>query len=169
LPVTALDGVPEPVKVLFPASGTEFFDRLRRASSYEDKLDVRPVPVAEAGPVTGDERFSIHAERLEHEPETFGWRVEEPAGKRMLPDRLHEAGIVGPAVGELLRQGRLVVGGVEVLLEAVSEHRPGQVMALVMDTGICDQAVTLARGPIWSSANRPLPRRTSISHASSGT
>jgi ribonuclease Z len=136
---------------------------------FSSLLDVRPVPVAEAGPVTGDERFSIHAERLEHEPETFGWRVEEPAGKRMLPDRLHEAGIVGPAVGELLRQGRLVVGGVEVLLEAVSEHRPGQVMALVMDTGICDQAVTLARGPIWSSANRPLPRRTSISHASSGT
>ena len=43
----SLDGVARPVEVLYPASGQEYFDRLRHASFYEDHLEVRPVP---AGP-----------------------------------------------------------------------------------------------------------------------
>jgi adenosine deaminase len=94
--------------------------------------------------VVDDGSLSIVAVRLDHEPETFGWRVEEHAGRRMLPDRLLEAGIRGPAIGELQRTGSIEVDGRRVGLEEVSEHRPGQRMALVMDTGVCDAAVELA-------------------------
>ena len=48
----SLDRVAHPVEVLFPASGSVYFDRLRHASAYQDHLDVRPVPVADDGPVT---------------------------------------------------------------------------------------------------------------------
>src|ERR1700729_4424278 len=50
----SLDGVPHPVSVLFPASGTEYFDRLRHASVFHDRIDVRPVPVDHDGPARSD-------------------------------------------------------------------------------------------------------------------
>ncbi len=140
----SLDGVPHPIHVLYPASGDDYFSRLRHASVFRDRIDVRPVPVEENGTVLDDGSISIVAVRLDHEPQTFGWRVEEQAGRRMLPDRLLEAGIRGPDIGRLQRAGSIEVGGRRVALEEVSEHRPGQRMALVMDTGICDAAVELA-------------------------
>jgi ribonuclease Z len=142
----SLDGVPHPVHVLYPASGGTYFDRLRHASVFRDRVDIRPHPVTEDGPVFDDGSLSIVAARLDHEPETFGWRVEEPPGRRMLPKRLDAAGVRGEAIGLLQRQGWIDVEGRRVELEGVSRARPGQSMALVMDTGLCDAAVTLARG-----------------------
>jgi ribonuclease Z len=49
-------------------------------------------------------------------------------------------------VGRLLREGRVEAGGRVVRLEEVSEARPGQAFALVMDTRICPGAEALARG-----------------------
>ncbi len=142
----SLDRVPHPVEVLYPASGQAYFDRLRHASAYQDHLDVRPVPVDDDGTVTDGPAFAIGAVRLDHEPETFGWRLVEPDGVRILPGRLADVGVEGPDVGRLLAQGSLARDGVVVRLDQVSEVRPGQRMAFVMDTGMCDAAVELAGG-----------------------
>lgn len=69
------------------------------------------------------------------------------------PD-LAELGIAGPDVGRLQREGRLVVDGRAVTLEAVSEPRPGQRVAFVMDTRRCAGASALAEGPTCSSPSR---------------
>jgi ribonuclease Z len=109
-------------------------------------VGVRPHPVHRDGAVDpGPEPFALLAARLDHRAETFGWRVAEPDGRRMLPVRLEEAGITGPDIGLLQREGSLVtVGGRVVTLEAMSEPRRGQVFAFVMDTRLCDGAVALA-------------------------
>jgi ribonuclease Z len=62
----------------------------------------------------------------------------------MLPDRLAAAGIAGPDIGLLQRAGRLSVEGRTVTLEQVSEPRPGQRFAFIMDTRLCDAAFELA-------------------------
>ena len=144
----SLDQVGHPVDVWYPASGQEFYDRLRRCALYNDTVDVRPHPVHRDGAVDpGPEPFALLAARLDHRADTFGWRLVEPDGRRMLPDRLEAAGIAGPDVGRLQRQGSLVTGdGRTVTLNAMSEHRPGQVFAFVMDTRLCDGAVALAEG-----------------------
>jgi ribonuclease Z len=144
----SLDQVTHPVEVWYPASGQEFYDRLRHCALYNDTVDVRPHPVDEDGAVDpGPEPFALIAGRLDHRADTFGWRVVEPDGRRMLPDRLDEVGITGPDVGRLQREGSLVTtDGRRVTLEAMSEHRPGQVFAFVMDTRLCDGAVALAEG-----------------------
>ena len=110
--------------------------------------------------------FAIEAVRLDHDPETFGWRVVEPDGIRMLPDRLAALGIEGPAVGRLADDGVLEHGGRRILVSEVSEPRPGQRMAFVMDTGMCDAAVDLAAGAdlvvcesTFASADADLARR----------
>jgi ribonuclease Z len=110
--------------------------------------------------------FALSAVRLDHDPETFGWRIEEPPGRHMLAERLDEAGIRGPAVGDLLRSGSLTVNGRTVELEEMSVERPGQRMAFVMDTGLCDAAVELAAAAdllvceaTFASADQHLARR----------
>ena len=74
----------------------------------------------------------------------FGYQLTEPDGRRMLPDKLLALGITGPDVGLLKQQGELVTGGRRVTVEQVSEPRPGQRFAFIMDTGLCDAAFELA-------------------------
>ena len=137
----SLDRVPHPVSVHFPAGGREFFDRLRYATSFWDHSDLRPEPVdGELGVDTAAGRLT--ALPLWHSLETYGYRLDEPDGRRMLPDRLAAHGISGPAVGELQRTGRLGA----VTLDEVSEAKPGQSFAFVMDTGLCDTVFALADG-----------------------
>jgi ribonuclease Z len=137
----SLDRVPHPVAVHFPAGGREFFDRLRHATSFWDHSDLRPEPVdGELGVDTAAGRLT--ALPLYHSIETYGYRLDEPDGRRMVPERLAAHGIAGPAVGELQRAGRLG----PITLDQVSEPRPGQSFAFVMDTGLCDNVFTLADG-----------------------
>ncbi len=140
----SLDRVPHPIDIAFPESGRPYFDRLRHASVFHDRVEVRPLPVRSDGLVLAGPAFTLLAQRLDHEPETFGWRIEEPARRHMLAARLDQAGVHGPAVGQLLRSGSIGVDEHRVELEQVSEERPGQRMAFVMDTGLCDAAVELA-------------------------
>lgn len=140
----SLDRLPHPVEVLYPADGQVYFDRLRRASVYQDQLDVHAVPVADDGRAAAGPDFVVEARRLDHEPTTFGWRVVEPDGRHFLADRLAAVGVRGPDVARLRDAGVLEVDGRTVALAEVSEPRPGQRVAFVMDTGMCEAAVALA-------------------------
>lgn len=139
---------PLPVRVAYPASGQEWFDRLRSATIGQDEVPVEPTPLTGDGTVTvvATESFTLTAMRLRHRVDAFGYRLEEPAGRRMLPDRLAAAGVVGPDVGRLQRDGSISIDGRTVHLDDVSEHRSGQVFAFVMDTAWCEQALDLAHG-----------------------
>ena len=82
----SLDQVSHPVDVWYPASGQEFYDRLRHCALYNDTVDVRPHPVDEEGVVDpGPEPFTLTAGRLDHRADTFGWRVAEPDGRGWCP------------------------------------------------------------------------------------
>ncbi|HEX4219726.1 MAG TPA: ribonuclease Z [Acidimicrobiales bacterium] len=140
----SLDRTTRSIPVFFPASGREYFDRLRHASVYRDDVDVRATPVSADGPVSTAPLLTIVARRLAHEPQTFGWRLEEPSGRRFVPELLDRAGISGPSVGALERQGWIDRDGRRIELAEVSRERPGQSMAFVMDTGLCDGALELA-------------------------
>jgi ribonuclease Z len=135
----SLDRVPHPVTVDYPAGGQAFFDRLRHATSYWDNAEIVASPVG-AGFVAEMSAGRLTALPLRHSIETYGYRLAEPASRRMLPELLARHGISGPAVGELQRAGRLG----DVTLEQVSAVRPGQTFAFVMDTGLCDNVYALA-------------------------
>lgn len=142
----ALDRVQRPVDLYFPGSGQEYVDRLRRASAAHAPVEVHEHPVSGEGLVDSWPDLELHARALDHRIETYGWRLQEPDGRRMLPDRLSALDVHGPDIGHLRREGTLDVGGRRVDLEEVSEPRRGQSFAFVMDTRRCDAAVELARG-----------------------
>ena len=141
----ALDRVERPVDLYFPAAGQEYVDHLRRASAGRWTVEVREHPVEADGFVESWPGLALHARALAHRIETYGWRLQEPDGRRMLPDELAARGIAGPDVGRIQREGSLVVGDRRVDLAEVSEPRPGQSFAFVMDTRRCESAVELAR------------------------
>ncbi|MFI7614042.1 ribonuclease Z [Nonomuraea terrae] len=134
----ARDKVRHPVRAVFPASGASYWRRLRHATAFADTSVIEEHPVsgelAGVGPLT--------ARRLSHPVESYGYRLQEPAGRRMLPERLAAHGIRGPEISELQRTGS--VRG--VTLDQCSEPKPGQSMAFVMDTRLCDAVFELAQG-----------------------
>jgi ribonuclease Z len=142
----ALDQGRLPIPVHYPASGQQYFDRLRCASAGQESVPLDGRPAAGPGVVHADDRFTLSCARLQHRVDALGWRVQEPDGRRILPDRLAAFGVAGPAIKRLQTAGSVVVEGRTVRLEDVSELRPGQSFAFVMDTSWCDGALELAEG-----------------------
>ncbi|MGK5680952.1 ribonuclease Z [Actinoplanes sp. URMC 104] len=138
----SLDRVTHPVTVHYPAAGQEFYDRLRHATSYWDNAEIVPAPVGGESFTAATPAGRLTALPLWHSLPTYGYRLDEPDARRMVPSLLAAHGIAGPAVGELQRTGRLG----DVTLEQVSVERPGQSFAFVMDTGLCDNVFALAAG-----------------------
>jgi ribonuclease Z len=137
-----LDKVPHPVTAHYPRSGQRFFDRLRYATAYRETVGVTEAPVDVDGPLATTGAYTLEARKLSHPVESYGYRLVEPDGRRMLPERLAAHGIKGPDVGRIQREGS--IGGVS--LEDVSEVRRGQRFAFVMDTRLCDGVHALAAG-----------------------
>jgi ribonuclease Z len=142
----SLDRVAHPVHAHYPASGRHFFARLRHAAAFREVADLREQPITHDGPIAHDAAGTLEVRRLDHPVESFGYRLVEPDGRRMRPDLLARAGIAGPDVGRLQRAGELRVDGRTVRLEEVSEPRPGQRFAFVMDTRLCAGVYALAEG-----------------------
>ncbi|MFJ2816326.1 ribonuclease Z [Streptomyces sp. NPDC091279] len=137
-----LDRVPHEITAHYPRSGRRYFERLRYATAYRETVALTEAPVDTDGDLAVTASYTLEARRLSHPVESYGYRLVEPDGRRMLPERLAAHGIAGPAVGRLQREGS--VDGVS--LADVSEVRRGQRFAFVMDTRLCDGVHALADG-----------------------
>ncbi len=142
-----LDKVAHPVDVYYPASGEVFFDRLNNATSFYRTVELRPHPIVDPGALDAPGApFVLEAVALSHPIDTFGYRLTEPSGVRILPERLAAFGLHGPAVGQLQRAGSIESDGHTITLADVSAPRPGQSVAFVMDTRLCPGVASLASG-----------------------
>ncbi|MFE7931974.1 ribonuclease Z [Streptomyces sp. NPDC057456] len=137
-----LDKVPHPVTAHYPRSGQRFFDRLRYSTAYRETVGITEAPVDADAVLATAASYRLEAARLSHPVESYGYRLVEPDGRRMLPERLAAHGIKGPDVGRIQREGS--IDGVS--LDDVSEVRGGQRFAFVMDTRLCEGVHTLADG-----------------------
>lgn len=142
----SLDDVPHPVRAHYPASGQTYFTRLRYAASFFERAELLEEPVEEDGLLSVGSFGQLWARRLEHPIETFGYQLIEPDGRRMRPDKLAAYGVTGPDVGRLQRAGSLDLGDRVVHVDDVSEPRPGQRFAFIMDTRLCENVLRLADG-----------------------
>jgi ribonuclease Z len=141
------DQIGHAVDLHYPASGEMYLQRLRHSSIGHDNLDLHlhPIDTPELHLIHTDHDLLIRAARLNHRVEAFGYRVEAPAGVRMIPELLQAHGVEGPKIGMVRDQGEVVINGKTVTLDQVSEHRSGQIFAFIMDTAWCPSAVELAR------------------------
>src|SRR3954453_10574288 len=141
----ALDQGQLPIPVHYPASGQQYFDRLRHASAGQEHVPVEGHAVHVPGVVHVGDRYNLRCAPLRHRIDTLGWRLQEPAHRRMVPELLAAFGVSGPDVGRLKAAGQLDIEGRMVRLEDVSEPSPGQSFAFVMGRWGCDGAIELAQ------------------------
>jgi ribonuclease Z len=141
-----LDKVAHPIHCYYPASGKVYFDRLRYGSIYHENITVVEHPVSKAGVVHEDAHFRIEAEFLEHSVDNLGWRISEPDSVKFDKKKLDSLGIKGSLVRELETQGEITLWGRKIPLSEVSTNRKGDVLAVVIDTAYCREAVELAKG-----------------------
>ncbi|MFW6188005.1 MAG: MBL fold metallo-hydrolase, partial [Actinomycetota bacterium] len=82
----ALDGVAHPVHLHYPASGEDVVRALVSLATPGTDLRLHP----HAGPGTVAPGLEVRA--LHHRVETYGYRLAEPDGRTLLPERLAAAG-----------------------------------------------------------------------------
>lgn len=141
-----LDRIPHPVHCYYPATGQVYFDRLKNGTIYHQHIQVIEHPVAKEGIVDEDENFLIEAQFLDHGVDNIGWRVTETDQRKFDKQKLDSFGIKGPLVRQLEKEGKLLVNGQWVELSQVSRIRPGDVLAVTLDTLPCSAVVELAQG-----------------------
>jgi ribonuclease Z len=123
-----LDRVAHPVDVYYPASGAQYFDRLSNATAFHHTVELRSHPIAGPGPLDApDAPFVLAAVPLSHPVEAFGYRLTEPDGVRMLPERLRAIGLHGPAAGSCSATARSNGAGAQSLWTKSASRGPGRV------------------------------------------
>ncbi|MCW2779169.1 MAG: beta-lactamase domain protein [Frankiales bacterium] len=140
-----LDGRTAPVPLACPASAVprlQLLTDFALAGGAPFALQWRPAAEDRPDVVLQGPGWRVETAPLAHRVPTVGYRVVEDDGRRLLPERLAQAGVAGPDVGRLQR-GETVAG---VVLEDVSALRPGRSVAVVMDTALGDGARALAAG-----------------------
>lgn len=141
-----LDKVTHPIHCYYPASGKKYFDRLRYGTIYHETIHVIEHPVSEAGLVHDDGKFRIEATFLDHGIDNIGWRITEPSVRKFDQQALDRHHIHGLMVRELIEKGQISIGGTNIPIEEVSWIRPGDSIAVVIDTRYCPNAVEIAKG-----------------------
>ena len=141
-----LDKVQHPIHCYYPASGQVFYERLRFGTIYHQTIQVIEHPVFEEGLVHEDGHFRIEARFLEHGVDNLGWRITESDTRKFDKEKLQAYHVVGPLVRELEKQGQVIIDGKSVHLDDVSHIRPGDVLAVAVDTLPCQAAIDLAKG-----------------------
>ncbi len=141
-----LDNVDHEIHCYYPASGEAYFERLRYGTIYHERIKVIKHPVEKAGLVHDDGHFRIEADFLNHGVDNLGWRITEKETRKWSREKLEHFGIRGPAVKELERNGSITINGTTITLDEVSWIRPGDTLAVVIDTLPCAAATRLAKG-----------------------
>jgi len=141
----SLDRVPHTVEIYYPASGQKFIENLSEASIFHNMAKLKYCPFDKRGVIFQGKKFSIHTEELDHGVDCWGYRLQEHDDRSFDKAKLAQAGLKGPIVGQLKREGQVEVDGKVITLEEVSDFKPGQSMAFVMDTRLCKGAYELAK------------------------
>jgi ribonuclease Z len=145
----SLDRCDHPVHIYYPESGQVYIERLCGAAIFKSEIELVYHPAGQLSdamlPLYGTSEYTLMSCPLDHSVPTVGYRLEEPANLRFLPDKLEQMGIRGPLVGELQRTGWIRNQGRIVRLEEVTVPRRGSIFAFVMDTRPCQGAIALAK------------------------
>ncbi|GAA3593163.1 ribonuclease Z [Kineosporia mesophila] len=139
-----VDGSTQPLPVAAPAAALERLDLLTAFATNGPEPLHRwiPAPATPGAELMRLGAWTVRSAPLHHRVPTVGYQFTEDDTRRVIPSRAAEKGLHGTDLGRVQR-GETVRG---VTLEEVSVHRPGQRIAVIMDTARCDGALELARG-----------------------
>lgn len=142
----SMDRVHHEVEIYYPASGETYLQNLLHASFYSEPVNIKACPVQTDGCIKEDDELQIHAARLDHPIEAFGYRIRKQDSFTLQPEKLKEKGIEPRNIRLLKQKGSIFHNGLRIDLSDVSLRKEGESLAFIMDTRVCDAALKLARG-----------------------
>lgn len=140
-----LDKVPHAVHCYYPASGKEYFQRLRRGTIYHENIEVIEHPIEKPGLFEETDSFTIEAFSLSHGIDCLGYRFEEKPRRKFDKEKLDQHKIFGPNIRKLQTEGFFLVDEKKITLDQVSWLSSGKIFSYISDTRICPDAVLCAK------------------------
>lgn len=140
-----LDKVKHQIHCYYPASGKEYFDRLRYGTIYHEQIEVIEHPVYGDGIVHDDGNFVIEAKFMSHGVDNCAYRITEKDTIKFHKKELMKYGIHGPIMKELIAKESLMIDGKKITLPMVSSIRKGDSFVVVIDTRYCSEAIEIAK------------------------
>lgn len=141
----SVDQVQHEIEVYFPEYGAEYYDNLRHSTLFHDMARIVPKPFSSAGIIFQNNKLSISCQPLDHNVETWGFRIVEKDSRTLLPAKLSKTGIDRNSIKSLLTSETVDIDDRHVRIEEVSRLKPGQRFAFIMDTRYCQSAIDLAQ------------------------
>ncbi len=139
-----LDKVTHPIHTYYPKNNQKNYEYLRDGCIYHRTIDIIEHPVAKDG-IVEDDNFIIEAKFLDHGIDNIGWRIKEKNKIKFHKDKLEKLGVKGPDVKLLEEKKEIKLNNKIIKLEDVSYVQKGDVIAVILDTRLCDAAFELAK------------------------
>ncbi|OTN76532.1 ribonuclease Z [Enterococcus sp. 8G7_MSG3316] len=146
----SFQGGDTPLEIYGPKGIKDFVHTILRISQTKVSYPLRMIEIESEGVLFKDQQFEVSCMRLDHGIESFGYRVVEASHKGELQvEALLALGLKpGPVFGRLkkgetvtLEDGREINGS-----DYLGQDKQGRIVAILGDTRICRNAVTLAAG-----------------------
>jgi ribonuclease Z len=141
-------GGESPLTIFGPAEIKDFIEAAIRYSKTHITYPVHFIEVQE-GVIFEDEHFIVHAKKLQHVIECFGYRVEQKnLPGQLLIEKVQKQGVPrGPLYREL-KAGRDITledGTIVKASEVLSEAKKGFTVTILGDTKFCDASIDLSK------------------------
>lgn len=137
-----------PLTIFGPAEVRDFIEAAIRYSKTHITYPIHFVEVQE-GIIFEDEHFIVHAKKLQHVIDSFGYRVEQKdLPGQLLIEKVQEQGVPrGPLYREL-KSGRDIAlenGTIVKASDVLSEAKKGFSVTILGDTKYCEASITLSK------------------------
>lgn len=141
-------GGDSPLTIYGPAEVKDFIEAAIRYSKTHLTYPIDFIEVRE-GVVFEDEHFTVHAKKLQHVIDCYGYRVEQKdLPGQLLVDKVQAQGVPrGPLYGEL-KEGRDITlenGHIVRATDVLSAPKKGFTVTVLGDTKYCAASIDLAR------------------------
>ncbi|WP_461833014.1 ribonuclease Z [Desulfothermus sp.] len=139
----SLNQIKHPVEIIYPKQGEVFVKNLINAAVFHNNLELIFCPIDNDGKITVSGDVLIHAYKLDHGIDCFGFRISDPPKWNIIPSKLPKD-LPKEAIGELKDRGMIEFKGQRIFLQQVAVPKKTQIFSYVMDTRICDSAYKIA-------------------------
>lgn len=133
------------LRVYGPEGTKQRFELMKKAFVFEENIEMEVTDIDKGVFFDGD-GFRLEALRLEHTTECLGFAIVEKDKRKIRMDAVRKLGLPeGPLLGELQEGKTVKWKGKSISPDDVSHVSKGTKLAYITDTGLCNNAIELAK------------------------
>lgn len=141
----AVNEYPGILEVYGPAKTIEHIKHMYKSYEFNQNIKIKINEIRE-GKIFASNEFNVYAVKLKHSSSCYGYRIEEKNKIKINLDYLKQFGLKqDPLLGKLQNKKDVVWKGNKIKWKDATYVKEGKKVAIILDTGMCNDAVKLAR------------------------